>query len=317
VGLGVSTRSGQVDKARYRAAEQALWSSVGASATERFLDLPRAGVRLRVQELGDGPPILFIHGGNTSGASWVTLAARLPGYRCLLLDRPGTGLSDAFKQRPTAAELMALGDSLVAEVLDAAGIGRAHVVATSFGGFLSLRSAAAHPDRVLRMVQFSWPVGAPTRTVPRSMRLMSVPGVARLASAMPATEGTVRAIFRSVGHGPSLDEGRITRLDIDAYLALLRYTDTLRNELVLSRSTVSPLRGFDPRLLPAALLASVRTPTRFIWGGQDPFGGPEIARAIVAMIPDAELELLPEAGHAPWLDEVDRCAASVGEFLGR
>ena len=81
-----------MDEARYRAAEQALWASVGASTGERFLDLPGAGLRLRVQELGDGPPILFIHGANTSGASWATLAAKLPAFRCLLLDRPGTGL---------------------------------------------------------------------------------------------------------------------------------------------------------------------------------------------------------------------------------
>ncbi len=306
-----------MDEEHYRAAEQALWASVGASVTERSLDLPATGVRVRVQELGDGQPILFIHGANTSGASWATLAARLPGYRCLLLDRPGTGLSSALPARPTTTELMALGDGLVADVLDAAGIERAHVVATSLGGFMGLRSAAAHPDRVLRMVQFSWPVGAPTAAIPRSMRLMAVPGMARLASAMPATEGTVRAIFRTVGHGPSLDAGRIARSDTDAYLALLRYTDTLRNELALSRSTLSPLRGLDPRLLPATLLASVNTPTRFIWGGYDPFGGPEIAHAVVAMIPDAELELLPDAGHAPWLDELDRCAASVEAFLGR
>lgn len=315
--MDVPAGSDNADEARYRAAELALWASLGASATDLLLDLPSTGLRVRVQEVGDGSPILFIHGANTSGASWATLAARLRGYRCLLLDRPGTGLSEALPRRPTTPELMALGDGVVADVLDAAGIERAHVVATSLGGFMGLRSAAAHPDRVLRMVQFSWPVGAPTRTVPRSMRLMAVPGMARLASAMPATEGTVRAIFRTVGHGPSLDAGRITRSDIDAYLALLRYTDTLRNELVLGRSTVSLLQGFNPRLLPAALLASVRTPTRFIWGGRDPFGGPEIARAVVAMIPDAELELLPDAGHAPWLDELDRCAASVAEFLGR
>ena len=306
-----------MDEARYRAAEQALWASVGASATDRFLDLPGAGLRIRVQELGDGPPILFIHGANTSGASWATLAAKLPAFRSLLLDRPGTGLSEAFPVPPTTTQLMTLGDDLVADVLDAAGIARAHVVATSLGGFLALRSAAAHPDRVLRMVQFSWPVGAPTGAIPRSMRLMAIPGVARLVAAMPASEGTVRAIFRTVGHGPSLDAGRIARRDIDAYLALLRHTDTLRNELILSRSTVSPMRGLDPRLLPGSLLGAIRTPTRFIWGGRDPFGGPEIARAVVGLIPDAELELLPDAGHAPWLDELDRCAASVAEFLGR
>lgn len=306
-----------MDEARYRAAEQSLWASVAASTRERFLDMPRAGSRLRVQELGEGPPILFIHGANTSGASWATLAAKLPAFRCLILDRPGTGLSNALPARPTTTELMALGDELVAGVLDAAGIERAHVVATSLGGFMALRSAAAHPDRVIRMVQFSWPVGAPVATIPLSMRLMAIPGVARLAAAMPASEGTVRAIFRTVGHGPSLDAGRITRRDIDAYLALLRYTDTLRNELILSRSTVSPMRGLDPRLLPDSLLGAISTPTRFIWGGRDPFGGPEIARAVVSLIPGAELELLPDAGHAPWLDELDRCGASVAEFLGQ
>jgi pimeloyl-ACP methyl ester carboxylesterase len=67
-----------VDQARYRAADRVLWSSVGASATERFLDLPKTGMRLRIQELGAGPPIVFIHGENTSGASWATLVAELP-----------------------------------------------------------------------------------------------------------------------------------------------------------------------------------------------------------------------------------------------
>jgi len=130
-----------MDEARYREAEQTLWASIGA------------GLRLRVQEIGDGPPILFIHGANTSGASWATLAAKLPAFRCLLLDRPGTGLSEAFPVRPTTAQLMALGDGLVADILDGAGIASAQVVATSLGGFLALRSAAAHPDRIIRMVQ--------------------------------------------------------------------------------------------------------------------------------------------------------------------
>ena len=66
---------------------------------------------LRVQELGDGPPILFIHGANTSGTSWATLAAKLPSFRCLLLDRPGTGLSPALPARPTTTELKFLARS--------------------------------------------------------------------------------------------------------------------------------------------------------------------------------------------------------------
>ncbi len=163
---------------------------------------PHPGARRR-------PPILFIHGGNTSGASWATLAAKLPAFRCLLLDRPGTGLSDAFPVSPTTARLLALGDRLVADVLDAAGIARARARRRHLARRVHGHAERCRPsDRVRRMVQFSWPVGAPTKAVPHSMRLMAIPGVARLVAAIPASEGTVRAIFRSVGHGPSLDAGR-------------------------------------------------------------------------------------------------------------
>jgi hypothetical protein len=85
------------------------------------------------------------------------------------------------------------------------------------------------------MVQFSWSVGAPTSWVPWSMRLMGVPGVARLIAAMPATERSARVTFRRIGHGPSLDAGRITDEDIATYLALLRYTKTMREDARIAR----------------------------------------------------------------------------------
>lgn len=304
-----------MSEARYRAAERALWSSLGITPVERTLDLGVLDGRVRVQELGDGPPVLFIHGANTSGISWATLAAKLPGFRCILLDRPGTGLSESPRRRPDLAGFLRTADALVPEVLDALGVASAHVVATSLGGLIGLRGAAANPDRVERMVQFSWPAGAPTTHVPASMRLMAIPGMASLAAAAPATDRTVRAIFRSVGHGPSLDAGRITKADVDTYLALLRETSTLRNELALGGITASLRGGLRPELLPESLLASIRTPTMFIWGERDAFGGPDIARDVVARIRGAKLQVLPGAGHAPWLDDLDRCAALTATFL--
>jgi pimeloyl-ACP methyl ester carboxylesterase len=304
-----------LDEARYRASESALWTALGRTPAERFVRLGASGPRVRVQELGDGPPVLFIHGANTSGLSWAKLAAKLGSFRCLLVDRPGTGLSDPLPGRIGTAELTQLGDAFVASILDALEIERAHLVATSLGGLLALRGAARHPERFDRMVQFSWPAGAPTSRVPRSMRLMAVPGVARLAAALPASPSTVRSIFRSVGHGPSLDAGRITADDLAAYLGLLRYTDTLRNDLALSRAAVSPLRGLNPALLPASLLRSIHVPTLFIWGECDRFGDVAIARSVVAAVPGARLEVIPGAGHAPWLDDLDRCARLASEFL--
>ena len=299
----------------YRAAEQRLWNSHALTPVEHRLHLARNDVTVRIQEVGEGKPLLFIHGANTSGASWASLASRLQDRRCLVLDRPGTGLSEPITGRIDAARFAHLADTLVVDVLDALGQDTADIVATSLGGYIGLRSAAARPDRVRRMVQFSWPVGAPIDWLPWFMRVMAVPGVGRLIAAIPASERSVRMTFRRIGHGVSLDAGNITREDLDAYLAMLRHTDTMRNELGPSRVFVSPLRGLRQMLLPTELLRKVRTPTHFIWGEHDPFGSPKTGRDLVALLPNATLEVLAGAGHAPWLDDVEHCAAAVRSHL--
>jgi pimeloyl-ACP methyl ester carboxylesterase len=300
-----------VDPAPFRAAEARLWASTRSRPTERRLDLRRNQVSVRVQELGEGPPVLFVHGANTSGASWATLASRLDGFRRIVLDRPGTGLSDPLPRKVDAATVRGYGETLLIDVLDALDLPTAHVVATSFGGFVALQTAAAHPDRVGRMVQFSWPAGAPAVHVPATMRLMTFPLVGRLLTSVPSTEWSVRMTFRGIGHGPSLDDGRITVQDLATYLALLRSTDTLRNERAMGRALLSPRAGSRGFSLPDEVLAAIRTPTHFIWGERDPFGGPDIARQVVARIPNATLEIVPGAGHAPWLDALDRCATAT------
>lgn len=303
-------------EAAYRAAEARLWRTHGATPTERRIRLARNGdVEVRVQEVGAGEPIVFIHGANTSGSSWIALGARLAGFRCLVLDRPGTGLSGRLAGEVDARRIERLGDTFVGDVLDALGIERAHVVVTSLGGYLALRSAAAEPSRFGRMVQFSWPVGAPTTWVPWLMRIAATPGLGRLVASLPPSERSVRMTFRQIGHGPSLADGRITAEDLETYLALLRHTPTLREDQRLARVLVSPLRGLSSARLPEALLGSVRAPTHFVWGEHDPFGGLEIARRLVHLLPEASLEIVPGAGHAPWLDELDHCADAVRSHL--
>ena len=304
-----------MDPERYRIAEQALWSALSLAPTERMLALERTRATVRVQIVGEGPPVVFLHGANTSGSSWATLAAGLDGFRRIVVDRPGTGLSPA---PPTAIDertLEAFADGFTVDLLDALHLDRASLVATSFGGYLALRGAAAVPERIERMVQFSWPAGAPTGGLPWFMRLSSVPGLGRLMASLPATERTVRMTFRRIGHGPSLDDGRITSLDVSTYLALLRHTDTMRNELAMGRALISPRRGLTGVRLDDAVLARVTTPTLFVWGGRDPFGGAETARDVVRRMPNATLELLPAAGHAPWLDDLDACVRATATFL--
>ncbi|MEM7139983.1 MAG: alpha/beta hydrolase [Actinomycetota bacterium] len=90
-------RSDRLD--RYAEAERALSASVGVDPIERRVQL-RDGGRVRVQEYGEGPPLLFIHGGSIAGASWAHLVARLGDQRCIVIDRPGCGLSDPIVRGP-------------------------------------------------------------------------------------------------------------------------------------------------------------------------------------------------------------------------
>jgi pimeloyl-ACP methyl ester carboxylesterase len=146
---------------------------------------------------------------------------------------------------------------------------------------------------------------------------MAIPGLGRTAASVPANERSTRLLFKRMGHAAKLKDGRITQADIDCYLALLRDTDTMRNEIGPARALISPIHGLDRIRLTDEALARVSCPTLFIWGAGDLFGGADTAQELVARIPGAELQLMPEAGHSPWLDDVDHCATAVSDFLRR
>lgn len=88
------------DPSKFVEVERALWSRYGIAPTERRVRL-RAGNEVRVQEIGTAPPVVFVHGVSVAGTSWLALAAALKDdFRCLLIDRPGCGLSDPVPNGP-------------------------------------------------------------------------------------------------------------------------------------------------------------------------------------------------------------------------
>jgi len=308
-----------MDADRYRVAERRLWAHHGLAPAERRLELRRTGASVRVQEVGDGPPVILIHGASNSAVSWAPLLEGLAGFRCIAVDRPGCGLSDPVpKPLGDTAALAAFGDAFLADVLDALDLPTAHVVGTSFGGFFSLRHAAAHPDRVGRMVLFGWSVGAPTRHLPLVMRVGSIPALSRMTASMPVNVRMVRAMFRSIGLRQALDAGRVSDELAAAYVALLRHTDTMRNEVAALPRVIHLRGGMDEGvLLSDDLLASVVAPVRMLWGEGDPMGGRAEATAFGARLRTAELEVLAGAGHAPWIDEPEHAATTTAAFLSR
>jgi pimeloyl-ACP methyl ester carboxylesterase len=304
-----------MNEARFRQAEQRLWQSVDLAPTEQRAQLKRTGVTVRIQEVGEGPVVVFLHGVSNSGVSWATLAAQLEGFRCVLLDRPGCGLSDPLPQPLYSAErLAACGDALVVDVLDALGVDRAHVVATSYGGYFALRAAAAHPDRIDRIVEFGWMLGAPTNAIPLMLRMGSIRGAARLASLVPPTERSVRYTLSAVGLRRALATGRFSQLMVQTYLSLLRDTNTMRNEL-RDAPRGFPLRGGSKIVLSAEILGAIRSPCLFLWGEEDALAGAATAADFVHQIPGAQLTMIPKAGHAVWIDEPQHTALATEQFL--
>ena len=90
----IATKAVQAVSAEVVAAHERM---LGASrARSRHLDV-RSGRRVHILEAGDGPPVLLLHGSNTSSLSLLPLLERLEDVRAIAVDRPGFGLSEPVR----------------------------------------------------------------------------------------------------------------------------------------------------------------------------------------------------------------------------
>lgn len=298
---------------RYREAERRFWDDVGLRPSERRIRLPRIGAEVRVQETGEGEPVVFVHGALNAGTTWAPMLASLDGFRCLLVDRPGTGLSGPITIGPS--ELSAYGARFVGDLLDGLGLAAAHVVASSFGGHLALRSAAAEPERIRRMVQMGCPALSPGETFPPFMRGLRFASVRRIITMAPPNERAGRVIFRQMGHGASLAAGRIHPGLWRWSEALQRHTGTFASDVAMLGRLLNHRGPRSDLVVSGDVLSGVRAPTLFLWGADDGFGGLDVGRRLVDAMPDAHLVGLPASGHLPWLDHPGPVAAATSAFL--
>jgi pimeloyl-ACP methyl ester carboxylesterase len=307
IGTPVDARAG-----RYRRAEQAFWDCYGLAPAERFVEAGSPPARLRVQEIGSGKPVLFVNGTGGPGAYFAPLLGELHGFRCLVLDRPGWGLSSPvdFSGRPYKTVVA----ELLGGTLDALGVDRAHVVGGSIGNLWGLRLAQASPSRVERLVL----LGAAPLTaeigVPRFIRLLRSP-LGRIITRIPENRRMLGKQLAGLGHAPSLDAGRIPGAFLDWRLAMSRETDWARHERDMVRTVVGR-RGYVPGLvLQDAEIAGIGQPTLMVYGTADPIGSADVWRRFVGRLPHGELELVEGAGHMVWYDDPRRIGARVAGFL--
>ena len=299
---------------RYRSAEQMLWEHYGLQPAERFVDVASPPVRLRVNEVGSGVPVLFLHGMLGTGPYWGPLVRELEGFRCLLLDRPGYGLSSAldWSTHPFGS---AIADA-IDHALDDLDIERVDVVGGSIGGVLALHLASRHPERVGKIVMLGGGPLVREFPVPGVFRFMASPlGV--IMERLARREKVMRQIIAGSGHAASLEDGRISDAFVGWRLSLQRETDSMHYERAGLRAIIGREGWRTEVAMDDGQLARIDHPTLLLQGADDPTAPIELWRRVMATLPHGELQVVDGAGHQPWLDEPARIGDELTRFLRR
>lgn len=248
--------------------------------------LPTCQGETFVLECGDpaAPPLLLFHGGYCNSLMWSrSAAAWAQRFRVLAVDIIGDPGFSAPSRPPFTGDAHA---HWIDDVWAALGLGQAAVVGASLGGWLALDYAARRPERIARLVALA-PAGIVGFSLASYVQLVPL--------LFLGDWGFRRAFAISFGLDPDALVGE--ERSFFEFLALAQ------------RSVIARLRL--PTVLDDAALRSLSLPVKVVLGGRDVFFDAAAAtRRLQALVPQAELQCLPEAGHGL----VDPTAA-VLEFL--
>jgi pimeloyl-ACP methyl ester carboxylesterase len=253
--------------------------------------------RVAYDVTGEGPDVLLLHAGVNDRRSWRHVVAGLSdGFRCIAPDMRGYGETEYEPEDGWSPHSDALA------VLDAAGSGRAIVVACSMGGQCAIDLTLAHPERVAALLL----IGTAVRGAPYPELTTG-----------PTAE--VEARFEPAYEAGDLDE--VNRLDawmwLDGPTAPGRVQGEAR-ELFLAmndRALRAPEKGPEADT-PAAWprLHEIAVPTRVLAGRLDAEDILHIAPQVAERIPQAELEHLDGVAHVPHLEADARTLAVIRTF---
>lgn len=251
------------------------------------------GLNIFYREVGEGEPCLLLQGFEMDHRGWALQVPVLrEHFRCISIDNRDVGQSDPAPGPYTVADMAA--DAL--GVLDALGIGRAHLVGHSLGGAMAQEVAMAHPQRVHKLVLISTYVamGPRERAIAEARKLAraKLPLAEYFAATFPwvysdadyAVPGQVEAILQSAAANPNPQP----------YDAFCRQSDA-----VLSHNS-------------SRRLGRIIAPALVLTGDADLLTTLEQSEQLRDAIPNARLQVIPGGGHGIlWT----RHAAQVNEAL--
>jgi pimeloyl-ACP methyl ester carboxylesterase len=266
------------------------------------IELP--GAEVNYAEIGEGEPILFVHG---IAGCWRNWLENLPHFgrthRAIALDLPGFGDSPM----PSWEIQISAYGRLIHDFCEKLGIDRvAALVGNSMGGFASTEAVIEQPARFERLV------------------LVSAAGISFAERKGRPVKAFTRMFEATVPFLSGAERFWLTRRGTRqlAFASLVRYPNQLRVELLAEQM------GPDVRSpgIPAAMRANtgydtrhrlpeIEIPTMVVWGLNDRIVPVEAAIGYHRLIEGSRLEIFERTGHLPQLERPRRFNALLDEFL--
>lgn len=256
------------------------------------------GATLAVEDVGAGPPVLFVHGFPLDHTMWqAQLDALSTRWRAIAPDLRGFGASSAasgtLTMRQHAGDLAAMLDRL--EISEPVVL-----CALSMGGYVAWQFWRHHAPRLRALVLCDTKASADTAE--------AVAGRHKLAAAvMAAGHNAARDAMLPKLFAPGTAESKPELIERTSQMI----------ERARPESIAAALRGMAERADATPWLAEIKVPTLVIVGEHDAITTVDEMRAMAARIAGAEFVEVPDAGHMSPMERPDVVNAAIERFLAR
>jgi 3-oxoadipate enol-lactonase len=247
------------------------------------MPIVKAGaISLNYDTFGAGDPLLLIMGFGAPGIAWMPVLPMLSGFKCIYFDNRGTGSSDQPEGTYTVPDMAEDASNLLA----ALGIESAKVYGVSMGGMIAQELALRHPGQVSRMVLGCTTCGGPAAVPPAEETIASL--IAAMKSMSTDPERAID-ILLSVVHPPDfvLAHPEMKQMMLMGMAAIPPTPPEAIDR------TAAGIMSFDSY----ERLPQIRCPVLIAHGDKDILIKPANAEILKSRIPQAELFMIPNAGH--------------------
>lgn len=248
---------------------------------------------------GGGAPVLYLHGVPTHGEDWLPFLERAGG---IAPDLPGFGHSG----KPAEFDYSIAGyRAFLERFLDLLGVERLSLVVHDWGG-VGLALAQTAPERVERLVVINCVPLLPGYRWHRLARAWRRPGLGEAVMGL-----TSRRTFRLISREARVAPGPMPDAFVDSVWGSFDH-GTQRAILRLYRSAPSEALADAGRDL-----GEIRCPALVLWGQEDPYIPTSFAHDYAAHLGGpTQVEIVPGAGHWPWIDRPEVIGTVVGFLAG-